>query len=114
MVDTSTSKLAKPLGSDAVHEMVYGVVVKSVSPPFGCWTATTGAVEVAKREYRRRFGEPVPALVTTPVVAIDVSAVATAAGVLAGFASRYNAAAPATCGEAIDVPDIVAVAVSDE
>ena len=35
----------------------------------------------------------------------------TAEGLDPGFADRYTAAAPATCGDAIDVPLIVAVAV---
>ena len=38
--------------------------------------------------YKRRFGEPVPGLLTTPLVAFDVSALATAAGVALGFAPR--------------------------
>ncbi len=49
---------------------------------------------------------------TCPVVAALVSAVATAAGVELRCADRYAAAAPATCGDAIDVPLIVFVATS--
>lgn len=64
--------------------------------------------------YSRRFGEPVPGLPTTPVVAAVVSAEETCAGVAVLFAARYSAAAPVTCGVAIDVPEIVFVAVSLE
>ena len=42
---------------------------------------------------------------------MPVSADATCAGVAEGFASRYSAAAPTTCGVAIEVPEIVFVAV---
>jgi hypothetical protein len=42
---------------------------------------------------------------------LDTSALCTLAGVAAGFASRYSAATPVTCGVAIDVPEIVFVAV---
>ena len=44
-------------------------------------------------------------------MASAVSALEMAEGLDPGFADRYTAAAPATCGEAIDVPLIVAVAV---
>src|SRR6266571_2706295 len=44
-----------------------------------------------------------------PGVAFPVSAAVTWAGVADGFVSRYRAAAPATCGVAIDVPLIVFV-----
>ena len=64
-----------------------------------------------KPEYRRRFGDPVPAFVTLFSVALPVSAAVTAAADEVGFSWRYSAAAPATCGDAIDVPPIVAVAV---
>ena len=60
----------------------------------------------------RRFGEPVPGLPTTPVVALLVIADATVAGVADRVGRRYSAAAPATCGVAIEVPLIVLVAVS--
>src|SRR5690348_5739021 len=45
-------------------------------------------------------------------VALPVSADATAAGVAVGFADRNSAAAPVTCGVAIEVPLMVFVAVS--
>src|SRR3954447_11695375 len=58
------------------------------------------------------FGEPVPALVTLPVRALATRASRTRAGVAVGLADRYRAAAPVTCGVAIEVPLIVVVAVS--
>ena len=54
-----------------------------------------------------------PALVTTPAVACEVMYDATVAGEAPGEVDRYFAAAPATCGVAIDVPLIVFVAVVD-
>ncbi len=48
---------------------------------------------------------------TTPDVALPVSAELTCAAVAVGFASRYKAAAPTTCGVAMDVPLMVLVAV---
>jgi hypothetical protein len=57
------------------------------------------------------LGDPDPALVTTPVVALLVTAPATTDGVAEGLPCRYSAATPAACGVAIDVPLSVAVAV---
>src|SRR5262249_31992209 len=59
-----------------------------------------------------RFGEPVPGLVTTPVVALLTSESRTCCGVNDGFWASTRAAAPVTCGVAIEVPLIVFVAVS--
>jgi hypothetical protein len=42
--------------------------------------------------------------VTTPPVAWEVIAEATCAGDALGWSARYNAAAPATKGEAMEVP----------
>ena len=61
----------------------------------------------------RRFGEPVPADVTRFGVAAVTRASRTWVGVRALFAPRRRAAAPATCGEAMDVPLMVFVAVDD-
>ena len=55
-----------------------------------------------------------PALATTFGVASLTRADITAEGEAAGTDERYLAAAPATCGAAIEVPLIVAVAVADE
>src|SRR5690348_7590652 len=59
-----------------------------------------------------RFGEPEPGLVMWPVVALAIRALCTVAGLAVGWLARYSAAAPATCGVAIEVPLIVLVAVS--
>ena len=48
---------------------------------------------------------------TTFGVALDVMIVATCAGEKVGFADKMRAATPATCGDAIDVPEMVPVAV---
>src|SRR3712207_2433426 len=50
------------------------------------------------------FGEPVPGLVTLFDVALLTSVSRTCCGVKPGFAASTSAAAPATCGAAIDVP----------
>src|ERR1044072_5626779 len=64
-------------------------------------------------EYSRRFGEPVPALVTTFVVAPLTIALRTVLAEAPGLNCLKSAATPATCGEAIEVPLNVAVAVSE-
>src|SRR5688500_7331956 len=58
------------------------------------------------------FGEPVPGLPTLFGVAADTKASRTCCGDAPGLPARTSAAAPATCGDAIDVPLIVFVAVS--
>src|SRR6266545_2725208 len=63
------------------------------------------------REYRSLLGEPLPGLDTRPLLALLTSALPTCAGVACGFAARYRAATPTTCGVAMDVPLIVFVAV---
>ncbi|KOX51980.1 hypothetical protein ADL08_02870 [Streptomyces sp. NRRL F-6492] len=73
-----------------------------------------GGVVPPSPTYRSRFGEPVPGLVTTFGVAAAVRAAETWAGVAVGLAARWSAAAPATCGVAIDVPEMVLVAESLE
>lgn len=60
-----------------------------------------------------RFREPVPTLVTMPEVALPSSAEATVAESAPGWAARYSAVAPATCGAAIDVQQMVLMAVAD-
>src|SRR6266508_2542318 len=61
--------------------------------------------------YSSRLGEPVPGLFTTPLVAFDVNALATDAGVALVLSDRYSAETPVVCGVAIDVPLMVFVAV---
>lgn len=63
-------------------------------------------------ENSSRLGEPVPAFVTLFGVELLMTAAVTVAGEALGFVSRNSAATPATCGVAIDVPEIVFIAVS--
>src|SRR5262249_8322968 len=72
-----------------------------------------GAGASVTSEYSSRLGDPLPAPVTRSGVAELTMALLTVGGVAVGWLSRYNAATPATCGVAIDVPLIVLVAVSD-
>ena len=58
------------------------------------------------------MGDPVPALVTLFAVELLTIAAVTVAGDAVGFVSRNSAATPTTCGVAIDVPEIVFIAVS--
>lgn len=51
------------------------------------------------------FGEPGSTSVPRPVAARFVSARLTSAGVAEVWPDRYSAAAPAACGDAIDVPE---------
>ena len=60
-----------------------------------------------------RFGVFVPAEEMIPVVALAVITEANCAGVNTPFNCRVSAAKPATCGLAIDVPEMVLVAVVD-
>src|SRR5690606_13894925 len=61
---------------------------------------------------RRRFGEPLPGLPTAPETEFASSAEVTWAGVAEGLSARYRAAAPATCGVAIEVLEMLLVALS--
>jgi len=61
---------------------------------------------------RRRLGVPDGMPLRRFTVASATSAFRTVAGKAVGFDCRYLAAAPATCGVAIEVPLIVFVAVS--
>src|SRR6266571_3726482 len=87
---------------------------RSVKLAYGGWSVTGGGgcEDAPPPVYRSRFGDPVPMLASTPLVALLVKARATSAGEAAGFVSRYSAAAPATWGEAIEVPLKIAVATS--
>lgn len=70
-----------------------------------------GSVPVEAPVNISKLGEPAPALVTLPTVALVLMASPTCAGVADGVDCRICAASPATCGEAMDVPLIVLVAV---
>src|SRR3569623_1662897 len=59
----------------------------------------------------RRFGELLPTMLSRPLDALSRSAAATSAGCKVGYVSRFSSAAPSACGDAIDVPLIVLVAV---
>jgi hypothetical protein len=58
------------------------------------------------------FGVPAGSAITSEV-AVDVIQVVTRLTESVGSALNANTATPATCGEAIDVPEIVFVAVVD-
>ena len=66
----------------------------------------------AASEYTNLLGEPAPADVTRLSVAWVLKKAATAAGVAVVLAARANAATPLTCGDAIDVPLMVLMAVA--
>ena len=72
----------------------------------------TGA-DQADFVYSNKFAEPDPAPTTTSGVAYVSNFVATAAGDMAESASSKSAAAPATWGEAIEVPDLPRSAVDE-
>ena len=62
---------------------------------------------------RSVFGDPDLTSSNRPVVANSISFEFTNAGVAVGYADRIRAATPATCGDAMEVPVMVAVAVSE-
>jgi hypothetical protein len=64
--------------------------------------------------YNNRFGESVIGSLTMSGVAADRMRSATWLGVRSGSFCNMSATAPATCGHAIDVPLILALALSDE
>ena len=77
-------------------------------------TVVVGGVEPEPESMNnKRLGEPTSADVTRLGVAEATSALRTCVGDSAPFAPRRRAAAPATWGEAIEVPLIVFVAVDD-
>jgi len=76
---------------------------------------TGGWVELENASvYNRRFGESAIGWLTMSTVAANRRCSATWLGDRVGFCARSSAAAPATWGHAMDVPLIVALAVSDE
>jgi hypothetical protein len=64
--------------------------------------------------YKSRLGDAVPESPIKPVVEESANAVTTVAGLALGLLERKTAAAPATCGDAIEVPDIVVEQVSHD
>ena len=88
--------------------VVVGATVVVVGVVVGGVVVVAGGTALPTK--RRRFGELLPDDVTTFGVAAVVSAVATDAGVSEGFVESNSTAAPATCGDAIDVPEMLLVA----
>ena len=100
---------------EALQERV-GVVLTPVAPLEGAESAgadgmVTGVV--VNIVYNNRFGVPEGTFTILLGVAMLLSADCTDAGEVPGLACRYNAAAPATCGVAMEVPEIVLVAVEE-
>ena len=69
-------------------------------------------VPPVKPIYRSRFGEPVPTEDTLAVEALFRIALVTVPADAPGLSCRKSAATPATCGLAIEVPEIEFVAVA--
>jgi hypothetical protein len=84
---------------------------------FGGNLHSKSAFARAAPAYKNLFGVPeipeVETPETTPVVAMHSKTRLTVPADHEGFAPRSWAAAPATCGAAIDVPDLEVAAVSD-
>ena len=92
-------------------EVVVDVVVDVVEVVVGVSSSAFGAG--VRSEYSSRLSEPLPGLVTALRVADDAIAEATSVGVRALFCDSASAATPATCGDAIEVPESVRVAMSE-
>jgi hypothetical protein len=89
------------------------VVVGAIVVVVGA-TVVVGVVEPEPEStYSKTLGEPPSANVTRSGVAEATSVSRTCVGERPPLAPRRRAAAPATCGEAIDVPLIVFVAVDE-
>ena len=71
--------------------------------------AVGAGVSNVERAYNNKLGELAPGFVTLSGVATLNMRCAIWAGVAPGSICNHSAAAPATCGAAIDVPDIVRV-----
>ena len=93
------------------------VAAKAAAPPTttlalrGATVTVVGGVVRRNDTFSSLFGVPAGTPVILPDAAFAVSAAATAAGEAEPFVWRYSAAAPATWGDAIDVPLISANAV---
>src|SRR3712207_4029636 len=59
--------------------------------------------------YSSRLGEPAPSPESFHALALPRMALPTVAGAADGLPCRYSAAAPATCGLAMEVPSMVLV-----
>lgn len=82
-------------------------------PPLGGSAGEASRGATPKREYSIRLTESLPTSLSTPDVAVLVIHVAIWAGVVVGAVSRPSATTPATCGDAMDVPDLTELAVDE-
>ncbi len=73
-------------------------------------TGTSAGAPLAKEKISL-LGDPVPTEVKRLAEALAVKKATTAAGVACGLACKARAATPATCGDAMEVPLMVLVAV---
>ena len=96
------------VGAGVVGGASTGAVVGGTSTP-----VPPAPAALAGPVYNKRFAVPTGSVTTFGVALID-NAEATAAGVNPGVTSSKSAAAPATCGVAIDVPDNDRRAVGEE
>ena len=116
--------VAVGLGNRPRSQLYETIVPSSVDGDASSWHVSVGQLHVnaatgglstgggANDAKSSLFGDPVPATLTLPLPATPRRAAATAAAVAVGCVSRYSAATPATCGEAIEVPLSTAVCVS--
>lgn len=96
--------VAPPLYEGADHVSATDASSGVPAKPVGA-DGTPGGAGANDAENTKRLGVDVPGLVTIPRVAALSNVLVTSAGVAVGFDDKYNAATPATCGDAIDVPD---------
>lgn len=82
-------------------------------PPLGGSAGEVSRGATPKREYSIKLTESLPTSLRTPDVAVLAIHVAIWAGVVVGAVSRPSATTPATCGDAIDVPDLTELAVDE-
>ena len=104
--------LAPPLVLGANHDSATDALRASPTNERGAPGTTTGAA-TRLPEYNNLFGDKLPALPTTPAVELSTRACEIDSTVAVGVSASKSAATPATCGDAIDVPDHVARAVSE-
>jgi hypothetical protein len=112
-IDTCTAYLVAPV--EALQDNI-GLVLVPVEP-FGGEerVGTDGIVTIVgvKILYNNKFKVPDGTFEIFPVVATLFNADCTDEGDDNGLDSRYKAATPVTCGAAIDVPEMVLVAVEE-
>ena len=126
VTDAGLNEALAPLGKPLAERLtvwalpdVVAVLTVAVTEPPAAVDPEPGETEIEKSlaggvpltTKSSLFGEPVPGLVMTPLVALLTSESRTCCGVNDGFCASTSAAAPVTCGVAIDVPLMVFVAV---